>query len=198
MPLGPARGMWERLPRSACGYRARMAVTPVTDLVAGGVDNDFDALMLSSEPAMHVVTCADGDDLGACLVGFGTQSSIEPRQFTVWISRANHTGDVAARSLHLGVHLLRSDQRALARHFGELTGDEVNKFQSVSWTRGPHGVPVLTDCDWFVGTIVDRIRAATGDHDGYVLEPTATSVRRAFRNVLTYDRVRDLEPGHAA
>ena len=158
----------------------------------------FDALACDLGTPMFVVTAAVGEERSGCLVGFAAQTSIEPRRFTVWISDVNHTSDLARRAAMLGVHVLRGDDRDLARHFGELTGDERDKFADVDWSEGPEGVPVLDRCDWFVGRVVDRVRGGAGDHLGHVLEPLVTSARREGAPVLRYEDVADLSPGHPA
>lgn len=98
------------------------------------------------DPALVVVTTAAADERAGCLVGFHCQCSIEPEQYATWISKANRTCQVAVQAEWLAVHYLDHTQQALAAHFGELTGDSVDKFASVPWTPGPDGVPLLDEC----------------------------------------------------
>jgi flavin reductase (DIM6/NTAB) family NADH-FMN oxidoreductase RutF len=162
------------------------------------VDHDaFDALVAASDTAMIVVTAADGDERSGCLVGFHTQSSIEPRRYAIWISKANHTLAVAQRASHLAVHFLDARDEALAELFGGETGDEVDKFSAVAWEPGPGGVPMLTDCP---SRVVLR-RVATedlgGDHICFECEPVEAWDRDDYRP-LRYTSVKDIDPGHEA
>ena len=159
----------------------------------------FDDVAATLSYPMYIVTArAEGEQSG-CLVGFASQSSIDPPRFTVWISDANHTAAIAARAEILAVHVLRHGEVELARHFGEVTGDEVDKFQSVAWRPGPGDVPILDGCDWFAGRVVERVRIVTGgDHQGYVLEPVAAELHHSTADVLRFDDVRSLDPGHDA
>ena len=50
------------------------------------------------------------DYRAGCLVGFHSQSSIDPRQYAVWLSKANHTYPVALRSELFAVHFLTARQ----------------------------------------------------------------------------------------
>jgi hypothetical protein len=95
--------------------------------------------------ALVIVTAAalPDDAVGAfeyersgCVVGFVTQASIDPWRLLVCLSPANHTCGVAARASHLAVHLIPHDRFDLARLFGELTGDDVNKFTRLQMALG--------------------------------------------------------------
>lgn len=165
-------------------------------------EDDFEVLTSAIDYPMFVVTCADGEGGGraGCLVGFATQCSIEPPLYLVCISKPNHTEKVASRADYLGVHLLASDQRDVAELFGSHSGDEIDKFERCRWDAGPGGVPLLAECpNRFVGRIVDRHE--NGDHVGYVLavvDATADREQAAHLELLTYQDVRDLHPGHEA
>ncbi|MET9962460.1 flavin reductase family protein [Streptomyces sp. NPDC006326] len=147
---------------------------------------------------MYVVTAAAGGERSGCLVGFASQCSIRPPRFMVWLSTANHTFGVARRASYLTVHLLRSDQLALAELFGGETGDRVDKFDRVAWRPGAEGSPVLTDaCAWFTGRVESCLEG--GDHVGFLLSPTEESAPLPERpELLRFRDVRHLEPGHPA
>jgi flavin reductase (DIM6/NTAB) family NADH-FMN oxidoreductase RutF len=121
---------------------------------------------------MVVATTAAGDDRAGCLVGFHTRCSIEPPRYLVCLSTANRTFEVASRAEVMIVHYPPSDRLELARHFGEETGHEVDKFAGLPWSVGPGGAPLLDAIDtWFAGRIIGSVDL--GDHRGFVLEPFA-------------------------
>ena len=145
---------------------------------------------------MFVLTArsADEGERSGCLIGFASQCSIHPPRFAVWISEKNHTFAVAERRRTSASTRPSSAQRDLAELFGGETGDEVDKFQRCAWHDGPAGVPVLDDvAGWFVGRVVERLD--TGDHLGFLLEPVAAAVSEVPN--LTFQDVKDLDPGHA-
>ncbi len=122
------------------------------------------------DPPLYIVTAAAGGERSGCLVGFATQCSIHPPHFLACISVVNHTYGVAQRAEVLGVHLVGADQRDLAAHFGELTGDEEDKFAGVAWHLGEHGAPMLDEAPAaFEGRVLERLRL--GDHVGHLLDP---------------------------
>ena len=145
-------------------------------------------------PVYVVTTAAEGETSG-CLVGFATQSSIDPPRLLVCLSQANHTHGVALAATHLAVHLVPADRHDLAELFGSETGDEVDKLSRVAWTPGPGGVPLLDDCPRrFVGEILAR--HDLGDHTGHLLAPV--TVGEAKGETLAFADVQDLDPGHDA
>lgn len=145
-------------------------------------------------PVYVVTTTAKGETSG-CLVGFATQSSIDPPRLLVCISKANHTHGVALAATHLAVHLVPGDRHDLAELFGGETGDETDKLGRVPWTPGPGGVPLLDDCPRrLVGEVLAR--HDLGDHTGHLLAPV--TVATAKGETLTSADVQDLDPGHDA
>src|SRR5215210_4942605 len=96
---------------------------------------------------MFVVTTKTADDetVAGCLVGFASQTSINPPRFLVGLSRRNHTFRTAQHSTHLAVHLLSRRNLSIAQLFGGKTGDEIDKFARCAWEVGPMGLPILTD-----------------------------------------------------
>ncbi len=144
---------------------------------------------------MVVVTVAAGGERAGCLVGFSTQCSIDPLRYSVFVSKRNHTAPVAARAHTMVVHFLRARDIALAHLFGEETGDEVSKFERCAWRSGPDGTPVLDGCDWFAGTVRERVDV--GDHVLYLLDVTPDGeAASAPGPQLGFQSVRDFEAGN--
>ncbi len=145
---------------------------------------------------MMVVTAASPDEKAGCLVGFATQCSIAPPRFAVWISRKNHTFQVARDTAVLVVHFLSADDRPLAALFGSETGDRIDKFARCRWRQGPGGVPVLEDCArWFAGEVIEQI--PTDDHVGFLLAPLEAG-SGPWPGQLGFQSVKSLDPGHDA
>lgn len=155
----------------------------------------FDALAAGTEPAMVVVTTAEGDERAGCLVGFHSQSSIDPPRYAVWLSKANHTYRVALRATHLAVHFLAEEQRDLAEHFGTLTGDDTDKFTGLATEPGPGGVPLLADVP--ARLVVRRLALLDegGDHVCLTTEPVRVD-GSAPSMPLRLAACTDLDPGH--
>lgn len=157
----------------------------------------MDRLTSELDYPMVIVTTAAAGERSGCLVGFQTQCSIHPPRWAVWISKVNHTYDVAQRASTLAVHFPSVADMDVAELFGEATGDEVDKFARCTWTDGPGGVPLL---DRIPNRIVGRIRDVVddgGDHQLFVIDIDDVDHRHPLQP-LGFQAVRGFDPGHPA
>jgi flavin reductase (DIM6/NTAB) family NADH-FMN oxidoreductase RutF len=163
------------------------------------IDEAFDRLVDPNDPAMVIVTTAVGERRSGCLVGFHSQASIEPRRYVVWISKVNHTAELARSAEHVAVHFLTDDDHDLAELFGGHTSDDIDKFERCDWSPGPGGVPLLTRCDRrLVGRAVARFSDG-GDHMAVVLEPVSAETGAGDSSrPLRLHQVDDIDAGHPA
>jgi flavin reductase (DIM6/NTAB) family NADH-FMN oxidoreductase RutF len=99
-------------------------------VTASDVRAAFNALVGHLEYPMFVVTARAGDEPLGCLVGFATQTSIDPQRFLACISRANATSRTVESATHVAVHLVGRDHVDLARLFGEESEDWTDKSRS--------------------------------------------------------------------
>ena len=159
------------------------------------MDGGFQSLVARLHGPMLIVTTVGAGERAGCLVGFATQTGIDPARFLACISDKNRTCRVAESADALAVHLVPADREDLAELFGGETGDDTDKFARAGWREGPGGLPLLDDCpSWFAGTILDRIRL--GDHIGHLLEPFEGN--DAGDDWLDFTRAKRIDPGHEA
>jgi flavin reductase (DIM6/NTAB) family NADH-FMN oxidoreductase RutF len=166
---------------------------PGDALISGDVAA-FEQLMASVDHPMFVLTAYDGTERSGCLVGFATQASIRPPRFVIMVSKANHTYGVVSGAPVVAVHVLRESDRAIAEHFGALTGDQVDKFEGLDVLEGPARAPVLVGLDWFAGRVLRTIDC--GDHVGLLLAPHDGSAERADEAQYGIGAAEGIEPGH--
>jgi|AntDryMetagUQ255_1029468.scaffolds.fasta_scaffold00190_3 flavin reductase (DIM6/NTAB) family NADH-FMN oxidoreductase RutF len=153
----------------------------------------FEKLTLRLDYPVFVVTTAVGDRREGCVIGFATQTSVDPPRFLACLSRRNATQRLAQEADALAVHLVPRDARALAELFGGETGDEIDKFARCDWHAGPRGLPILAGCpSWFAGAIVAR--HDVGDHEGLLLKPLHACSEPG--ELMSFQAVKDIEPGH--
>jgi flavin reductase (DIM6/NTAB) family NADH-FMN oxidoreductase RutF len=159
-------------------------------------DQAFQSIVGRLDYPMFVVTTAVGDERAGCLVGFATQSSIDPGRFLACISDKNRTCRVLERAAAMAVHLVPEGADRLVELFGGETGDDTDKFARCDWRPGPEGLPLLADCpSWFAGRILDRHRL--GDHIGHLIEPFAGEDADEG-GWYPFSRASRIEPGHEA
>lgn len=156
----------------------------------------FDEFLAGLDYPVFVVTAAAAEERDGCLVGFTTQTSIDPPRLLVCLSEANRTTAIAQDADILAVHLLEGREHPLAEHFGGETGDEVDKLAGVAWHTGPDGVPILDECPrHLIGRVVERF--TMGDHIGHLLAPIHVEAS-SVGEPLSFQDVTDIEAGHPA
>ena len=177
----PNRLSGGRLPRVRCA--------------AVDVSETFGAIVGHLEYSMFIVTTRAGDERLGCLVGFATQTSIDPPRFLICLSRNNRTWRLGRDAALFAVHAVSSRDGDLAELFGGRTGDDVDKFALTGWHEEEGGIPVLDRCEnWFVGRVLARLDA--GDHEAYLLEPVAAHAGRQDED-FTFHRAVHIHAGHA-
>ena len=168
---------------------------PLTEPMATDHADRFDQIMVSLDPPMIVVTTASQGQVAGCLVGFHIQSSIDPRRYTVWLSKANHTYRVGLRASAFGLHFLAAEDLDLAERFGTTTGERVDKFAGLGWSPGLGGVPLLDRCRQRVEARRVAILDEGSDHVCITTAPVRASASCEF-TPLRLSAVDHLEPGH--
>jgi len=157
----------------------------------------FDRFVDAGVGPLYIVTVADGGQRYGCLVGFASQTSIEPPRFMVCISVANATYRHVQEARQLAVHQVPADRPDLAELFGGTTADEgVDKFERCRWTAARDGLPLLDDCPTrMIGAVVDRHQL--GDHEGFLLRPVRVDADPARAPLRAADAP-PIRPGHPA
>ncbi|MEA2478094.1 MAG: hypothetical protein QOJ07_16 [Thermoleophilaceae bacterium] len=158
-------------------------------------EREFQRLVGDLDYPLYVVTAAAGDERDGCLVGFGTQCSIDPLLFLICLSDKNRTHRIAQGAETLIVHFVPEERRDLAELFGGETADEEDKLAAVDWSPGPGGAPLISGLTrWFAGRIEERIDWS-GDHTGFVLAPVEAR-SGGEQDELTFQEAKGIEPGH--
>src|SRR3954462_10217945 len=157
---------------------------------------DFEKLIGELDYPMFIVTTRKREALAGCLVGFATQCSIDPPRFLVCLSDKNRTTRLAQEAEAVAVHFVPASAGHPAEIFGGQTGDDVDKFAHCHWHEGPHGLPLLDDCDnWFAASILAR--NPVGDHIAFLLDPIESHTGTPL-DEFTFHRARRIDPGHQA
>lgn len=133
---------------------------------------------------VYVIGVAHAGRTNAFTAAWLTQVSFDPLLVALSVNAANASYPLLAESGGFVVNVLRSDQIALATHFGTQSGREVDKIEGVRWRAGQFGAPVLSDAVAFLECRVTGTHPA-GDHvivfaevvDGAVLAEEATPLR---------------------
>ena len=153
--------------------------------------------MNSIDAPLVIVTTALADERAGCLVGFHSQSGIDPHRYSVWLSKANHTYLLGLRARYLSVHFLASADLALAEVFGTRCSVETDKFAGLDIETDERGIPLLRGCQNRL--VLERIAVLDDGGDHVCL--TTRVVSAQSEGEFTPLRVSDaehLEPNHPA
>lgn len=96
---------------------------------------------------LYVVSAADGDDYGACVINTGLQVTNEPLQIQVVVNKQNHTEGVIERAGHFALTAIteEADMPYIGR-FGFRTSADFAKFEGIACERTPLGDPYTPTC----------------------------------------------------
>lgn len=160
-------------------------------------EDDFSDLMSSVDSPLIVVTTAAESEQAGCLVGFHSQSSISPDQYSFWLSKANHTYRVSLRSANFAVHFLTTTDLAMAKRFGTVSGQDTDKFSGIDVDTTEEGVPLIRAVPNRI--VVERIAMLDdgGDHVGITARMISTERTGPFAPLRVSD-VGDLPAGHGS
>lgn len=158
----------------------------------------FDDLMADINQPLAIVTTASGGVRAGCVVGFHAQCAIDPPEYAVWLSKANHTYRVGALGEYFAVHFLTRDDHDLADLFGGRSQEDTDKFARCSWSSGPDGVPLLERVpNRFVGRRHAWLDPGA-DHTCLVLRPVSAERAGAGAVWLRLADATDIDAGHKA
>jgi uncharacterized repeat protein (TIGR04076 family) len=129
------------------------------------IDRVFDKFVRG----VFVITTRCRDRLNGMAAAWVSRSAEQPFYLMASVWKQNFSHDLIKESGIFAVHVLRSDQVSLARHFGKQSGRNVDKFASVPYRVAKTGAPILTDC---LGYLDCRVVSKTdsGDHTIFVGE----------------------------
>ena len=151
--------------------------------------------MASADPSLIVLTTTAENQRAGCLVGFHAQSSMAPRHYCVWLSKANHTYHASLRATHFAVHFLAEGDIALAERFGTLCGEDIDQVRRRGRLHRPNRGSAVEGMSEPVVARAHRSarrwwRPRVPDHQGD-REPYRQTLRTAPRINATH-----LRPGH--
>jgi flavin reductase (DIM6/NTAB) family NADH-FMN oxidoreductase RutF len=160
-------------------------------------DEAFETLMAVADPPLIVLTTAVENQRAGCLVGFHAQSSMAPRHYCVWLSKANHTYRAALLASHFAIHFLAETDLDLAVRFGTLCGQDVDKFDGLDVDVDENGVPLLKACRHRL--LLERVAVLDdgGDHVCFTTEVISAQTGHRFVPLRVSGAPR-LEPGHGS
>lgn len=139
-----------------------MTASPVlsTPSAGGVLPDQLRSTMRQHSAGVAVITSRDAEGpIGFCASSL-TSVSLDPPTVSFAVATGSTSGHAWARNRRGLIHLLRSDQHAVAAGFARSGPD---KFNAVGWRWGPDAQPLLDNVlAWML--VSTRIRLVVGDH----------------------------------
>lgn len=138
------------------------------------------ALRLISN-GMYVMTSRCGDDFGAATVTWVSQASFKPPLLMAAIRANSNVFRCMQASGLAAVHILGSDQKAVAQKFFFPTNASQGEINGEPYVDGANGMPVLSSTPAHIECRLRRVLTDLGDHAIVVLEVIEAECRQAAR-----------------
>jgi flavin reductase (DIM6/NTAB) family NADH-FMN oxidoreductase RutF len=164
-----------------------------------------DTLLMNERPAdllhrltngVYVVGVAHEQRVNAFTAAWITQVSFDPLLLALSIQPGCASYPLLRQSGRFAVSVLGQGQVEAARHFGTVSGRDVDKLAGSRWRRGSLGAPVIEDALAFFECRVDSVTAA-GDHMLVLGKVEAGGVLDEQAIPLRYDETGNIDGSEA-
>lgn len=152
------------------------------------------ALFAQLDRELWLITAAADEQRGGLVATTVQSASIVPElpRVTVGLAKQHFTWELLERSGAFSLHLLDEPLLDWVWRFGLTSGRGHDKLAGLTWTRGDHGSPLLTDALASLECVVES-KMDTGDRTVYLAEVVAAR-RMREGTPLTVRRLLQLAP----
>lgn len=130
---------------------------------------------------VYIITAKAGNKINGMTAAWVCKVSHEPRMVMVSIGPGKYTHELIQKAGHFAVNTLAEGQQEIGRHFGFVSGGDVDKFKDVEYFEGRTGAPILKNVySYLECELTDTF--VTGSHTlfiGKVIEGQILNVEKA-------------------
>lgn len=122
---------------------------------------------------LFILTAKDGNKDNGCVINTLIQAASSPNRIAISVNKANYTHDMIMKTREFNVSILSEKaQFETFRHFGFQSGRDVDKMESITFSRSANGISYLTDqTNAFIsGKVVQTIDL--GSHTMFIADVT--------------------------
>ncbi len=124
------------------------------------------------------------------------QITSSPARIAIGINKNNLTNEYIKASGVLAINIIGINDHDIIRRFGYRSGRVADKFESVGYTAGKNGAPILDDCIAYIECRVSpEMIIDVGTHDLFIAEVQTGSVLRDVEP-MTYSYFRRTKRGN--
>jgi flavin reductase (DIM6/NTAB) family NADH-FMN oxidoreductase RutF len=136
---------------------------------------------------VYIVTVKAGEKISGMTAAWVSKVSHNPPMVMVSISPTHHTHELIKEAGYFALNTLAYGQEEVGRHFGFVSGRDVNKLKDIPLIEGKSGCPILAEamaylecelCDTFIA----------GDHTLFVGKVIGGQVLKSSEIPLVFER----------
>jgi flavin reductase (DIM6/NTAB) family NADH-FMN oxidoreductase RutF len=110
---------------------------------------------------IYVLTARHKSEMNGMIASWVSQISYDPPLLMIAVHPNRYTNKLIRQSGHFTLHVLAKEQKDLLERFKG--PDPESKFESIGWTEGKTGCPVLKDCVAYMECEVTEVHGP-GNH----------------------------------
>lgn len=156
---------------------------------------DFEAFFKLTY-GLYVVSSKAGDQQSGYISNTVFQVTAEPVQIAITCSKNNYTAEIIAKSQVFAISALAKDcDPKIIGTFGYHTGQDIQKFDNISFITGQTNVPILTwdTIAWFECHVKQSMNVGT--HMIFIGEVVDANIIDSQSEPLTYQYYREVRKG---
>lgn len=128
---------------------------------------------------VHIICAKFGEKMNGMTAAWVTRVSFDPVLIAVAIAPERYTYELIDKSGYFTINILKEGQEELAKHFGLLSGRELDKMKDIHYALTGSGVPILIDAPaWIECKVVNKVKA--GDHFIFIGEVINEHIKEDF------------------
>jgi flavin reductase (DIM6/NTAB) family NADH-FMN oxidoreductase RutF len=93
---------------------------------------------------IYILTCSRGDEMNGMIASWACQISHEPPLLAAAVHPNRYSHDLVLKGRHFALNLIPRNRKDLLSRFKG--PDPAAKFDSIQWTRGKTGCPIIREC----------------------------------------------------
>jgi flavin reductase (DIM6/NTAB) family NADH-FMN oxidoreductase RutF len=136
---------------------------------------------------LYILTVKEGEKLNGMTAALVSRVCPDPPLVMVSIGKKNYTNELIKKAGHFVINTLAEGQQDIGRHFGFVSGREVDKLKDVEYFTGETGTPILKKTMSYLECEVVNALDTNGN-TLFVGKVIGGQLLNRRKNALVYDR----------
>lgn len=136
---------------------------------------------------LYIVTAKAGDDINGMTAAWVSRVSRNPPMVMVSIGHKGYTNELIKKGGSFVINTLAQGQQEIGKHFGFVSGRDVDKLKDIEYMEGESGAPILKEAmSCLECEVSDSL--ITGDHTLFVGKVINGRILNSGKAALVFKR----------